>query len=75
MVASRKAYRGHCTPNRKQVKDLVRSDEYNYDEVESLVEAIKERMQKIKLLDDKIQSVIGADEIEDEVEEVLIFDD
>ena len=71
----RAAYKGHCTKNEVNSENIMKSAESDYEELESILEAYTLRLEKISVMDQKIEGLIGVDDLTAEVGAVLEYTD
>ena len=75
LKAIRGAYRGHCTKNEVVAEQIMSDPDPNLDELRNILEAYTIRLDKITLIDQKIESMIDATGIAEEIEAVLEYSD
>ena len=59
----------------KKADEIMKSEDSSKDDLEYLLETVTLRMEKITFVDDKIHAMVDSENVGEEIEDALKFDD
>ena len=75
ITSVRASYKGHCKRNEDAAADIMSSPDPNLEELQNILEAYTVRVEKICVLDEKMEGLVDVKDIDEEIKEALEFND